>query len=63
MSTSETAKPIDLTLLTDSQLSAALREQVTLARNAGQYNRDLTRAIAAEAVRRGWKTPLVKDPL
>lgn len=52
----------DLTKLTDEELFDALREQVNLSRNVGGHNRAKTRAIAAEALRRGWKRPHKNRP-
>lgn len=40
--------------LSDEELFAELREQISVARNGGQHDRERTRAIAAEATKRGW---------
>lgn len=46
--------------LTDEQLFDELREQVNQSRNVGTHNRERTRAIAAEAERRGWNLRISK---
>jgi hypothetical protein len=46
------SKPV--TQLTDDELFDDIREQVNLSRHTGQHDRPKTRALAAEADRRGW---------
>jgi len=44
----------DITKWSDDDLASALREQVTASRSGAGHDRPLTRAVAAEAARRGW---------
>lgn len=48
--------PTDTTVeqLSDDDLFAELREQINIARNGGQHDRERTRALANEATKRGW---------
>ncbi len=47
-------KPFDPTKLTDDDLFDMIREQVNLSRHKGGHQQAKTRALAAEAQRRGW---------
>lgn len=57
-------KPLDLTKVSDEDLFYMLREQVNLSRHKGGHQPAKTRAIAAEAQRRGWnlRRPIKPSP-